>query len=128
MKYTLTASTFAMGALASAGFAVLGTPDRAQAQSFSCANAQIPSEMAVCNNEILLIKDERLAELLADAIIRASGSEKIQKISAQHGLWLKQRNTCKVNFECLGASYDKRIKELTDDARPLQTASISDRF
>ena len=128
MRSRKAVSVFAILTVLSAGSVGTLAVSPALAQSFSCANAQIPSEMAVCNNEQLLIKDEKLAELLADAIIRATGTDKVQKLSAQHGSWLKQRNTCRVDFECLGVSYDKRIQELVRDARPLLTASVSDRF
>ncbi|MEM9278596.1 MAG: hypothetical protein AAGA76_08485 [Pseudomonadota bacterium] len=84
----------------------------ANAQSFSCANAQIPSEMAICNNENLLIKDEKLAELFADALVKAGGNDKIQSISAQHSIWLKKRNDCRVDFECLEKIYDERLNNL----------------
>ena len=84
----------------------------AYSQSFSCANAQIPSEMAICNNENLLIKDETLAALFAEALVQADGSQSTQNISSEHSRWLKQRNDCRADFECLENSYDERINSL----------------
>ncbi len=128
MKRSIVIGSIATCSLIAANVFLPVTVKNANAQSFSCANAQIPSEMAVCNNELLLIKDEKLAELLADAIIRATGSDRVQKISAKHGSWLKQRNLCRLDFECLETRYDERIRELKRDSEPLQTASVSDRF
>lgn len=84
----------------------------AHAQSFSCANAQIPSEMAICNFETLLIKDETVAELLAAKLVSASRGTGIQTVSRDHSVWLKRRNACQTDIECLEARYDERIEKL----------------
>ncbi|MEM7069792.1 MAG: hypothetical protein AAF478_13010 [Pseudomonadota bacterium] len=109
-----------------AAVTVSTTPVRAQ--SFSCANAQIPSELAVCNNENLLIKDERLAALFADIVIRAVGTKKFEEISNRHSEWLKQRNSCKIDFVCLETKYDNRIRELQPVTDPNLSAFVSERF
>ncbi|MEM9332823.1 MAG: hypothetical protein AAGA53_15995 [Pseudomonadota bacterium] len=88
---------------------VVASPKEGQSQSFSCANAQIPSEMAICNNENLLVKDETLAALFAEALVEANGTQSTQNISAEHSRWLKERNDCRADFECLENSYDARI-------------------
>lgn len=85
----------------------------ANAQSFSCANAQIPSEMAVCNNEELLMKDETVADLLASQLVDATQSGRLSLISYEHSQWLKDRNACKGDMSCLGRQYDLRIKALS---------------
>ncbi|MGI9351325.1 MAG: lysozyme inhibitor LprI family protein [Rhizobiaceae bacterium] len=105
--------TIIAGAVALAGTGIFNIIQPASAQSFSCANAQIPSEMAVCNNEALLIKDEQLAALFASAIIQASTNGNSQAVSKEHGKWLRDRNACAVDFECLEKKYDERIKSLT---------------
>lgn len=86
--------------------------DRAAAQSFSCANAQIPSEMAVCNNEELLIKDETVASLLATKLVDAVRSGNGADISREHANWLKERNSCLIDTGCLLQVYDQRIRKL----------------
>ncbi|MDJ0613036.1 MAG: hypothetical protein QNJ29_05125 [Rhizobiaceae bacterium] len=85
----------------------------AQAQSFSCSNAQLPSEMAICNSESLLVKDEQVASLLASKLVTATASGKMQDVSQEHGDWMKLRNACFNDFECLEDVYDKRILSLT---------------
>jgi len=47
-------------------------PASANAQSFSCARAQIPSELAICNNEDLIILDEELSSRFADTRVTAA--------------------------------------------------------
>ncbi|MEM7198446.1 MAG: hypothetical protein AAF352_08800, partial [Pseudomonadota bacterium] len=96
MKATLMAGLFAATSIA---------PDlvstQANAQSFSCANAQIPSEMAICNYEPLLMKDEEVATLLASKIVTASAGGKLQAVSTEHQRWLEQRNACSNDIFCL---------------------------
>lgn len=113
-----TIKALSAGLIAIAGFSFVSLSHTAvtNAQSFSCANAQIPSEMAICNNESLLVKDERLASLFANAIIQASAGGDITTISAEHSLWLKRRNDCRVDFECLEKRYEERINSLSGEA------------
>ncbi|MEO0327840.1 MAG: hypothetical protein AAF217_04515 [Pseudomonadota bacterium] len=85
-----------------------------KAQSFSCANAQIPSEMAICNNEVLLIKDEKLAELFSAVLVSTTGSVAFQNASQAHADWLRKRNACKIDFSCLEQNYDERIRTLVE--------------
>ncbi|MEL7429016.1 MAG: hypothetical protein AAFN43_03345 [Pseudomonadota bacterium] len=83
------------------------------AQSFSCANAQIPAEMAICNSEELLVKDEQVADLLAGRLVKSVSKGNGTTVSREHGKWLKTRNTCGNDMDCLGSAYDKRIRSLT---------------
>jgi len=85
----------------------------AMAQSFSCAQARLPSEMAICNNESLLVKDEQVASLLASKLVTATASGKMQDVSKEHGNWLRTRNACANDMACLEDAYDKRILGLT---------------
>lgn len=110
-----TATMIVTGALAISvmiGVFIISAP--AQAQSFSCANAQIPSEFAVCNNEDLLVKDERLASLFANALVEASRTNAVGEVASDHSLWLKQRNACKNDFVCLDKRYEERLQALED--------------
>lgn len=90
----------------------IALPNIAVSQSFSCSNAQIPSEMAICNVETLLIKDEQVAELLSAQLVSASRGNGIQAVSRDHSAWLKKRNACQTNIECLEKRYDERIERL----------------
>lgn len=84
----------------------------ANAQSFSCANAQIPSELAICNNEDLLVMDEKVASLFAEIRTTIENNAQVQEISEKHSNWLRKRNACRVNFGCLKRQYRTRIRSL----------------
>lgn len=114
MKIKTATTILAAGLILSAAIGIMTISAPANAQSFSCAQAQIPSEHAVCNNESLIIKDERLASLFADALVAAARSDKLQFISAEHSLWLRERNECRNDFDCLEKRYDERILKLGD--------------
>ena len=101
-------------AVAGLGTGVFSTTD-AEAQSFSCARAQIPSELAICNNEDLIILDEQLADLFADRRITAKDGVQIQQISQKQGEWLRERNSCTLDFDCLQRQYKNRIRVLQTD-------------
>ena len=100
--------------VAGLGMTAYSTAD-AEAQSFSCARAQIPSELAICNNEDLIILDEQLANLFADRRITAKDGVQIQQISQKQGEWLRERNSCTLDFECLQRQYKNRIRVLQRD-------------
>lgn len=120
-KSVLAALTVTLMATGSTGF----TLEIANAQSFSCSNAQIPSEMAICNNENLLLKDEELAALFANAIIQATASGKIDDVSSEHIDWLKKRNACKIDFDCLEKSYSQRINALDTTDEPVKAKNAA---
>jgi len=78
-------------------------------QSFECSRAQIPSEMAICNNENLLLQDEKVGELIGNALMSANNSKVASAITRDHAKWLRTRNACRNDFLCLEKSYDERI-------------------
>ena len=100
--------------LAVAAFAIALTPgvQSASAQSFSCARAAIPSELAICNDEDLLIMDEKVAALFAEKRVSATSGKEAIRLADDHGSWLRKRNICENNSDCLKAVYDKRIRTL----------------
>ena len=107
--------TIAIAALTLVSFPLVsfGFEGSAKAQSFSCAQAQLPSEMAICNNESLLVKDEQVASLLAARLVIATTSGRLEDVSNEHGNWLRIRNTCANDMDCLEDVYDRRILGLT---------------
>jgi len=85
----------------------------ANAQSFSCAMAAQPAEFAICNDENLVILDEKLGEVFASKFINASTSPARQAVTKEHNEWMKQRNACGTDFTCLNLKYQDRIKVLS---------------
>ena len=84
----------------------------AQAQSFSCADADKPAEFAVCNNENLLALDEKLGTVFTTAYVKAATAPQRQSVTREQSEWLKARNACGADFTCLDLRYREQINRL----------------
>jgi len=84
----------------------------ANAQSFSCAEAQKSAEFAICNNENLQSLDERLAAIYYHRKSNMPTTPQRQKISRDHNQWILQRNNCDLDWGCLENRYKERIDQL----------------
>lgn len=115
MKRKTALTITSAGLVLTAAIGITMITNAAQAQSFSCSRAEVPSEMAICNNENLLMKDERVAGLYADAFVKATQTDNANSLTVQHSTWLKRRNACKADFNCLEKRYDERIWGLARD-------------
>ena len=93
-------------------FMSLAVASQGFGQSFECSKASIPSEMAICNNEHLLLQDEKIGALLKQAVILASSEKHLNKIYQSHENWLTNRNLCRNDFACLRKAYTRRIQLL----------------
>ncbi len=85
----------------------------ANAQSFSCADAQTSAEFAICNNEDLLDLDERLAVAYFNHKTNLQTSPQRQQISREQNTWKIKRNLCELDWTCLKLRYNERIHALT---------------
>ena len=85
----------------------------AQAQSFSCADADKPAEFAVCNNENLLALDEKLGNVFTAAYVKAATTPQRQSVTREQSEWLKARNACGADFTCLDLRYREQISRLS---------------
>jgi len=95
--------------------ALLSGAAAAQANpSFDCSKASTTVEETICedNNEGLAMRDGALARLYA-ALKEQGGHENLLK--EQPG-WLKSRDTCGSDTQCLEARYDERIRALAKAA------------
>jgi len=97
---------------------------RAQAQSFSCAHAQSPAQMAICNSEDLLVLDEKLSAMVAQRIARARTLSEREALQREQSAWMGQRNTCGGDQACLQRSYGERIVSLSGAAELANLARI----
>jgi len=88
----------------------------ANAQSFSCAQAENPTEFAICNDENLLSLDEKLGTVFASAYTKASTVPQRQAVSRDQDQWLKIRNSCQGDFTCLNLRYQERINALVSNS------------
>lgn len=84
---------------------------KADAASFNCRTAELPAEIAVCKNDGLSEKDDRMAVLYRYAREGVGAAERRRVRNVQRR-WLRERNDCGYDFGCLHAVYDSRLAEL----------------
>lgn len=81
----------------------------ASAQSFNCHYAKKSAEVAICENEDLGQLDEEMASLYFG--LPDDAREDLQESQAR---WLRQRNACGYNFDCIESAYRQRINFLSN--------------
>ncbi len=84
----------------------------AGAQSFDCARADVSAEFAICNDEELVVLDERLAIALARRQANLPTTPQLQALSRDQRAWLRQRDDCRLDWHCLKVRYRQRIAVL----------------
>jgi len=84
----------------------------ANAQSLNCALASTSAEFAICNDERLIVLDEKLEQAFVATYVNASTTPQQQAVTRDHSVWLKQRNACGNDLDCLADQYKIRIKAL----------------
>jgi uncharacterized protein len=108
MRLSLVAAGIAI--LLAAGAALLA-PDHAHAASFNCRFARLPDERAVCADLALNDQDVRMAQLY-DITRRLVPMGTRGAIMDRQVAWLRQRQACGANRQCLANAYAGRIAEL----------------
>ena len=84
----------------------------ANAQSFDCARAHTSAQFAICNDEELLDLDERLAIALARRQATIETTPQLQALSREQLIWLRRRDDCRLDWNCLKLRYRERIGAL----------------
>ena len=102
-----------------AGFALTFSAP-AHAASFDCNQARTPDEIAICENRDLNDMDVRMATLLdiAKGFVLMGERGAIQDDQRE---WLRQRQRCGGDFDCLRRSYRKRIGELEAEIQSIRS-------
>lgn len=96
-----------------AALAVLAASNT-HAASFDCTKAKTADEKTICRNRSLSDADVKMATMFQmNTRLVMMGSR--GNMHDRQRQWLSERNTCKGNFKCLTAAYDKRLKELQAD-------------
>lgn len=76
--------------------------------SFDCSKAQTPTEKQICaDGNLLAGMDRKLAGVFAEA-----KSKDIAGVSAEQRNWLKKRNRCGDNADCIFRQYAARLADL----------------
>ncbi|MBU4611383.1 DUF1311 domain-containing protein [Achromobacter sp. GG226] len=87
------------------------------AASFDCARAATPTEQAICERPALAEQDRALAEVYARrlGLAKAGNAQTVDALRASQRAWLKTRDRCGRDADCLQASYTQRIAEFRND-------------
>jgi uncharacterized protein len=92
-----------------AGLALLGSLP-ASAASFNCAAARSPVERLICATPELSDMDDDMDYLYRHVVISAGDR---QERTAQR-LWIRRRNACAADVDCLRSAYIDRVSELLE--------------
>ena len=88
-------------------------PHNVSAASFDCSKASTAVEGSICANPTLSALDKKLADVYRQ--VRSASSDTGALRQAQLA-WMKTRNACGANVQCLEQSYRQRISELQPSA------------
>ncbi|MDR8729698.1 lysozyme inhibitor LprI family protein [Burkholderia pseudomultivorans] len=92
-----------------AAAALLGLPIAALAAGFDCAKAASPTEKAICADAALSRLDGELATAWKAALAKGGDTGALK---ASQLKWLKQRDRCGADRDCLGDRYRERLASL----------------
>lgn len=95
----------------------------AAAAGFDCSRAGTATEKAICADPVLSDADSRLSVAYAGALKAASGAARDALVQEQRA-WLRARNACGAETDCLAAQYGDRLAALGPQAQvPAQAAA-----
>lgn len=109
------AGLLALLPLLSAGGAYLQSAPAAQAQSFNCAHAVLPAEIAICGNANLSQLDEQTTGMYFLIVGSGAPAATIALVKSQQGKFLTTRNACGADIDCLVSAYTDQIMFLKNE-------------
>jgi uncharacterized protein len=86
-----------------------GGQSSASAQSFNCRYAKKSAEVAICKYENLGRLDEEMASLYYGL-----SEDEQEEINPSQARWLRRRNACGFNYDCIEEAYRRRILFLSN--------------
>jgi len=92
--------------------AIVASP--AVAASFNCKLAKLPVEIAICGDPTLSSEDEELARQYTPLLDAAPDAASLKAIKLEQQGWLKSRNACKADRQCIMGSYRERLQRFGD--------------
>lgn len=81
------------------------------AQSLDCAKAVETVEFAICNDESLIVLDERMEKAFVTNYVSAAPAQQ-KAVMKEHSNWLRERNACGGNLACIAIQYKNRLEAL----------------
>jgi len=82
--------------------------------SFNCDKATTPTEKAICSDANLAELDSKLAKVYSEALSKAKNPDEKKNMQEKQKEWLKERNSCSADIQCLKKSYETRVQKLGD--------------
>ncbi len=79
---------------------------------FSCYDAGIPSEYAICANPQLSVYDLEMSFLYYKNLSKIDNPSRLKQLQLAQRTWRGNRNRCGDNMSCLIESYQQRIGQL----------------
>lgn len=76
-----------------------------------CAGAQSETEITICASELLAHLDTEMSDLFF-ATKSSASSNSLASFMQRQQAWLRERNSCGSNVDCLISAYEGRISEL----------------
>lgn len=101
--------------VAAAGVTLAITPLPAAAQSFNCAHAVLPVEIAICGNANLSRLDEQTTGMYFLIVSSGGPAATIAMTKTQQGKFLTTRNACGADIDCLVSAYTDQIMFLKNE-------------
>ena len=96
---------------ASVAAALLLAPSPSTATSFDCRLAALPAEIAICNDGMLGALDEEMARQYY-TLINIAPPDAVLQIRAEQRAWLRGRNLCFHDRQCVAGAYRHRLQQL----------------
>lgn len=86
--------------------------------SFDCLKSKIPTETVICNTPELASLDQRIASNYKEALRGAKKWDEVGKclkaVRSAHKDWLKKRNLCAADAECVFQAFKVHLQSLAD--------------
>jgi uncharacterized protein len=90
-------------------------PTHAVAQSYNCAHAVLPAEMAICGNTNLSHLDEQTSGMYFLIVGSGAPAATITLVKSQQGKFIATRNACGADIDCLVSAYTDQIMFLKNE-------------
>lgn len=101
--------------VAAVGMTLAITPPPAAAQSFNCAHAVLPAEIAICGNANLSRLDEQTTGMYFLIVGSGAPASTVALVKTQQGKFLQTRNACGAGIDCLVSAYTDQIMFLKNE-------------
>jgi len=102
----------------------VASPAIGHAAGMNCERAATVTEKAICNDTVLIDRDKDLAKAYAKAL--TADPAQTGAVREAQRAWLKERNRCGADLECLRVAYDNRTAVLHDQGRLADAYQIDD--